>query len=232
MAEPETHRLVRDLKAPFETAANADIAAGQAAYMKNRFRFLGLTKPVRAALQKPIFKSCPVEDEATLAGLLETLWAFDCREYHYAALDLAVACQKIHTPALLPVLTRMTKANQWWDSIDPLAANLIGRLALRYPALNGEIASWIHQDDFWLRRVAILFQLKHKAKTDAALLFSLCEQTLHEKEFFIRKAIGWALREYAKTNPHAVWKFTQAHRPQMSGLSYREATRRIAADFE
>lgn len=232
MTVPKIYPLVQDLKTRFEAAANADIAIGQAAYMKNRFRFLGLTKPVRATLQKPIFKAHPVEDEAMLAHLLETLWAFECREYHYAALDLAMAYQKIHTPALLPVLTRMARANQWWDSIDPLAANLIGKLALRYPALNGEIASWIHQDDFWLRRVAILFQLKHKKKTDVALLFSLCERTLHEKEFFIRKAIGWALREYAKTNPHAVWEFTQRYRLQLSGLSYREATRRIAADFE
>ena len=169
----EPHPLLLDLKCRFEAAANAEIALGKAAYMRNRFSFLGLPKPQRAIAQKAVFKTYPVLEEAELILLLETLWASNFREFHYAALELAVFHEKLHTPGLLPTLLHLARHHQWWDTIDPLAASLIGKLALRYPELKPEIAGWIKSEDFWLRRVAILFQLKHKRKTDEALLFSL-----------------------------------------------------------
>lgn len=227
-----SYPLVAALQAAFEGSANSQVAAGQRAYLKNRFEFLGMTAPLRRKLQLPLFRQHPLTQEQDLIATMEALWALPFRDYHQAALDLAEHHQALHTPAMLPVFKGLALQNQWWDSIDYLAGSLISRLALKYPELSPEIAGWIAHDNFWLRRVAILFQLKHKAKTDESLLFSLCEQTMHEKEFFIRKAIGWALREYAKTSPQAVWAFTQANRATLSGLSYREATRRIVAEFE
>lgn len=226
------HPLILKLQTEFEANADPVISAGQRAYLKNNFHFLGMPTPFRRQLQKPVFRLHAPTSDHELAALIEALWALPYRDYHHAALDLAELHGRLHTPQLLPVFKRLAAQNQWWDSIDYLAGSIIGKLALRYPELAPEIASWIEDENFWLRRVAILFQLKHKLKTDEKLLFALCEKTMHEKEFFIRKAIGWALREYAKTNPQAVWDFAQTHRDRLSGLSYREATRRIVADFE
>lgn len=228
----QQHPLLIDLQAALNANRNPEIAAGQSAYLKHQFQFLGMKAPARRQIQKPLFKRHGISAESELVAVAEALWALPYRDYHHAALDLLEWYQPLHTPAMLPVLKRLALQHQWWDSIDDLAGSLIGKLALRHPELAPEIAGWIEHENFWLRRIAILFQLKHKHKTDSELLFCLCEKTMHEKEFFIRKAIGWALREYAKTNPQAVWDFTQRNKKHLSGLSYREATRRISAQFK
>ncbi len=232
MSAVVTHPFLLDLQSRLWAHANAEIAQGQAAYLKHHFVFLGIPKPQVMRLCRESRQAFPLTSESELMGLLKALWKMEAREFHYAALWLADQYQPLHTPAIMPVLTDMARTQQWWDSIDPLAADLIGGLVARYPALRESVIGWIEEDDFWMRRVALLFQLKYKTRTDAALLFSLCERVMDEKAFFIRKAIGWALREYAKTDPDAVWAFAQTHRHRLSGLSYREATRRIRDAFE
>lgn len=113
-----------------------------------------------------------------------------------------------------------------WDFLDGIAVNLIGRVALQNKSsMEPLLRQWIADEDMWIRRTAILAQLKHKQETNADLLFELCRARMHEKEFFIRKAIGWALREYGKTNPDSVINFLKEEKANLSGLSYREGSR-------
>ena len=121
---------------------------------------------------------------------------------------------------------RMIVEGAWWDFVDEIATHLTGVLLLNHRAeMNQVLDVWINDGNLWLRRAAILSHERHKTATDAERLFRYCEQRLGDREFFIRKAIGWALRSYSKTDPTAVRAFCDAHRRNMSGLTWREATK-------
>ena len=116
----------------------------------------------------------------------------------------------------------------WWDFVDSLAIHLVGQVLLNQcDVTTPKVTAWIDDPDMWLRRSAVIGQIGHKDATDTDLLFGACEQRRHETEFFIRKAIGWALRDYAKTDPAAVVAFVTKHRSGLSGLSFREATKHL-----
>ncbi|MGI9601109.1 MAG: DNA alkylation repair protein, partial [Acidimicrobiales bacterium] len=116
----------------------------------------------------------------------------------------------------------------WWDLVDSVASGIIGKVVLNERArMRPLLDEWIDCDDMWLRRTAIICQLEHKESTDVEMLFGFCTRRAFEKEFFIRKAIGWALREYAKTDPDAVRVFVAEHQSELSGLSRREATKHL-----
>lgn len=215
--------LVEALEQSFRSAADPERAMGMAAYMKHRFVFLGIPKPQRAALQKEAFRGNLPGNEAGLIEVLITLWAKPEREFHYAACELARACPKLQTPDIFETFEALIRSNQWWDSVDTLSPCLVGPLIQKYPALLPQMDRWIGDSDFWVRRGALLFQLKYKGQTEADRLFRYCEAVMHEKEFFIRKAIGWALREYSKTDAAAVRGFLTKNRDLLSPLSFREA---------
>ncbi len=120
----------------------------------------------------------------------------------------------------------MITEGAWWDFVDEIAANLVGEVVRSEPlAMQPVLAAWLDRDDLWLRRSVIISQLKSKDATDTDLLFESCRRNLADPEFFIRKAIGWALREHSKTDKHAVLEFVDEHRDSMSGLSLREASK-------
>jgi 3-methyladenine DNA glycosylase AlkD len=213
--------MIEDIQKLFASAANPEIALKQSAYMRNLFPFLGIPKPERERLEKEIFKKAVYD----LPSLLLRLWEQDHREYQYTALCLAQRYRKILTPEIVPTLEKMIRTKSWWDTVDTIAPNLIGHLVKMHPELLPLMDQWIEDPYLWIRRSALLFQLRWKKETDEKRLFHYCQKTLHEKDFFIRKAIGWVLREYSKTSPASVSRFLSRHRSKLSPLSVREASK-------
>lgn len=213
--------LITTLENVFNQHANAEIAHKQAAYMKNISLFLGLPKPLRAALQKPIFKAHRL-NASQLKETVLILWNKEEREYCYAALDLLLMYKKVWTPDYLDLFDEMTQIKPWWDTIDIIAAHCVGHLLKQHPVLKVTMDRWIHDKSLWKRRVALLYQLRYKSATDHTQLVQYYKITMHEREFFIAKAIGWSLREYSKTNPVWVKNFIEEHKQHLARLSIRE----------
>ena len=197
-------------------------AAQMQAYMKNRFAFLGIPKPQLKATLKPHLKAAAREDMDWQT--IDACWQAEAREYQYAALELLRAVQKQLTPADLPRLHRIITTKSWWDTIDFLD-RIVGDIALRYPEIHAVILDWSRDDNIWLRRIAIDHQLLRKEKTDTILLAQILDNNLGHSEFFINKAIGWALRDYSKTNPEWVRRYIESRRENMAALSIREASK-------
>jgi 3-methyladenine DNA glycosylase AlkD len=129
----------------------------------------------------------------------------------------------VYGPDFIAVVERLVTTKSWWDTVDSLAKGGAGALVLRHPDLAATMDRWIDDGNIWLRRTAILHQLGFKERTDAARLFRYCALRAGEQEFFIRKALGWALREYSKVDAEAVRAFVSEHERELSGLSKREA---------
>lgn len=205
-----------------QALGDSDKAKWMASYMKGKFAFLGIQTPVRRQASLPLlraFAGNPIE-------AAEALWALPEREYQYVAVDLLRRQSKQLSGAHLPALEALVQDKSWWDSVDGLAVT-IGGIVLRQPELARRMDSLIGSPNLWLRRVALLHQLEWKESTNEARLFDYCRQCAEEKEFFIRKAIGWALRQYARTNPVAVRGFLDMYREKLSGLSFREASKHL-----
>ena len=192
------------------------------AYMKNRFPFLGIPKPQLTAALKPYLKAAA--REGVNWQTIDACWQAEAREYQYAALELLRAAQKQLTADDLPRLHRLITTKSWWDSIDCLD-RIVGGIALRYPEINAVILDWSRDDNIWLRRIAIDHQLLRKEKTDTALLAQILDNNLGQNEFFINKAIGWALRDYSKTNPAWVREYIKSRHEKMAALSIKEASK-------
>jgi len=211
------------LVSAFEASRDPLQAAAMSAYMRNLFPFLGIPTLARRAITREALASLPRPDQADLTGIATVLWVRDEREYQYAACDLLSRCQEVCTADFLPTAGRFITTKSWWDTVDGIASSVVGPLVSRHPDLAAEMDLWIDSDNFWLARSALLYQLRFKGATDAARLFRYCEVRAGDTEFFIRKAIGWALREYSKTAPDAVREFVAHHASELSPLSRREA---------
>lgn len=195
-------------------------AAPMRAYMKNRFDFLGIAKPQLMRVCKPFFKGAAQADIDW--RFVQQCWANPHRELQYCALEYLRAVQSKLTPQDIPRLQQLITTKSWWDTADFLD-RIVGGIALRYPEVNAVLLDWSQSDNIWLRRVAIDHQLLRKEKTDTALLEQILRNNLGQTEFFINKAIGWALRDYSKTHPDWVRRFIADYRQGMSRLSLREA---------
>jgi 3-methyladenine DNA glycosylase AlkD len=194
-----------------------------AAYMRNQYAFLGIPSPERRQLQREALAGLAGPDEQQLASVLHELWGRAEREYQYAAADIAARWAGVSGPNALGLFRELICTKSWWDTVDALASHVVGPLVAADPDLAREMDAWIDDENLWLRRTAILHQLGYKAATDADRLFGYCLRRAHEREFFIRKAIGWALREYSKTGAAAVTAFVATHETELSPLSRREA---------
>jgi len=206
----------------FEANADAEKAAPMKKYMRGQFEYLGIKTPQRKELQKVFIGEYglpPVED---LKEIVRQLWAMPYREYRYTALGFLDRRKRYLTPDYVPFFEELITTESWWDTVDGLAANQVGGVIGRFPEIRDEhIGRWRQQENFWLRRTTLLFQLRYKDKTDAELLYALIGENLEDKEFFIQKAIGWSLREYSKSDPTAVQQFVAS--TELSPLAHREA---------
>ena len=208
--------------------ADPSKAPGMQAYMKTDMPFYGVQKAARARILRELIHRFPLSDRAGYETLVVELWQLPHREEKYLALGVARHFREYVVPEMLPLYRSLIVEGAWWDLVDEVATHLICDLVVDYPDdVWPTVDTWIDDDDLWLRRTAIICQVGAKENTDAARLFRFCDERAFEKDFFIRKAIGWALRQHARVDPDAVARFVREHRDQLSGLSYREATKHI-----
>jgi 3-methyladenine DNA glycosylase AlkD len=198
-------------------------AAAMAAYMRGQFAFLGIQSPAQKALAREALAGLPRPAEDDLRDVAVACWALPEREYQYFACGWLRRHAKVCSAGFLETARELITAKSWWDTVDTLAAHLVGTLVTRHPALVSTMDAWSADANLWLARTAILHQLTYKEETDAARLFRYCARQAEHRDFFIRKAIGWALREYSRTDPEAVRSFVESHR--LAPLSAKEALR-------
>lgn len=196
-----------------------------AAYMKHRFPFYGIQAPVRKSIFREVKNSHPI-DPSNWKTLASDCFDKPEREWHYMALEVVDASKKYWEETDIEFLEKLIVKNSWWDSVDWLAGT-IGRFFRKYPnRILDKTRSWNQSQNMWLIRVSILFQLHEKEKTDWPLLQGYIINHKDSKEFFIQKAQGWALRQYAKVNPSGVLDFLSQN-ADLSNLTKREATKHL-----
>ncbi|NYF16138.1 3-methyladenine DNA glycosylase AlkD [Microbacterium sp. AK009] len=215
--------LVRDIRAALRKAADPSRAAGQQAYMKSAMPFLGIRVPeVRRLVAEVANSAGPV----TRLSAARLLWDDAThREERYAAMALLRHRGVRGEPRLVPIVEHMVRTGAWWDITDELAHRLGDLLDARPDETAVIVRAWAHDDDLWIRRIAILSQLGRRRRVDQALLDEAISPNAADSEFFIRKAIGWALRDHARTDPAWVRAFVAAH--DLSPLSVREALKHL-----
>jgi 3-methyladenine DNA glycosylase AlkD len=216
--------LIDDIRSGLHAAADPALAPGQQAYMKSAMPFLGVRVPETRRLTRAAMKG--MTDAAALRAAAVELWdSASHREERYAAMGLLAAPSLRGDPQLAGVIEHMVRSGQWWDYTDELAHRMAELLDLR-PLETSELCRrWSRDSDFWIRRLAILSQLGRGARLDPRLLADVIAPNLADPEFFIRKAVGWALREYARVDPEWVQRFVATH--DVSPLSRREALKHI-----
>ena len=201
------------------------------AYAKSAMPFLGVTTPARRKVCREVFAGLDLPTAAAWRRTVLALWrGARYREERYSAIDLTEARRfEAHQDmAALPMYEEMIVTGAWWDYVDAIAGHRLGRLLRRFPReMRKQMLAWSRSDDLWKRRSAILCQLTFKKDTDLELLYAAIEPALASKEFFLRKAIGWALRQYAWTDPREVRRYVREHEKELSPLSKREALVRI-----
>jgi 3-methyladenine DNA glycosylase AlkD len=220
-----TDDLLAAVIASYRGAADAKVAAAQRSYMRDQFPYLGIPTPERRKLTRDAVWGAPHPGASDCAELALRCWELPEREFRYFAVDYLVANVKHCDSTLLPTLRTLITTDSWWDTIDPLATRVVGPLVTADPKLVATMDTWVRDENMWVARTAILHQLHYKAATDEERLFEYCSLQAGHKDFFIRKAIGWALREYANTAPDAVREFIE--RAELSSLSVREASKHL-----
>lgn len=234
MADPDP-LLVQQVRDVLAAAGDPGRAAGQQRYMRSAIPYHGITSPQLRALLRPVLTGHRLTERTVWEATVRELWdGATHREQWYAALGLAAHryYRPWQDPDTLALYQHLVVTGAWWDVVDEIATGRVGDvLSAHRQAVTPVVRRWASSEQLWLGRTAILAQLKHRAGTDTALLAEVVSANLegsrHGSEFFIRKAIGWALREHAKTDPGWVVAFVDAHRDRLSGLSQREALRRL-----
>lgn len=219
--------FLSDIETTLRQNADPEAAVPMAAYMKNLFPYLGIRNEKRKGLLKPIWIKHAAEIKADYRNIALGLWKLPEREFHYCAMEILYKeIKNRFEKDDIALIEKLLVTHSWWDSVDFLAKHILGNYLLAFP---GEIPKIVRRfsdsENMWLNRSVLLFQLGYKSKTDEKILFEECLKQASNKEFFIRKAIGWALREYAKTNPGAVKRFVSRNR--LSPLSEREALKNL-----
>lgn len=201
-------------------------AAGAQAYMKSALPSLGVRVPDVRRIARSAAAASPFRSGDELRATVLDLWRNSTvREERYAAIDLTAGRSVAKDLHMLPVYEEIIRTGAWWDYVDGISGRIFALLQAHREEMTAVLLAWSRDGDFWFRRAAITSQLKAKAATDTTLLSQVLEPNLGDSEFFIRKAIGWALREYAKTAPAWVAGFVAMHAAEISPLSRREALR-------
>jgi 3-methyladenine DNA glycosylase AlkD len=219
-----TAAAVRERLAPL---ADPEDAVHMAAYMKDHFPFFGITAGPRRAAVKPILAASARATADELIDFALACWEEPEREFQHVAVDVLRKRSGQLEPDQLEELETLITTKSWWDTVDGLAAWVVGPMVRTHPDLVHLMDDWAEDDDMWLARTAMLHQLGYKTETDVERLFRYAEDLAPHSDFFIRKAIGWALRQYARTDPDAVRAFVSAHEADLSGLTRREALKHL-----
>ena len=228
VAETDHRDLIRFVQSELAALADPVKAAPMQAYMKTDMPFYGVPKPLRTPVARELKKRFPPSTASEYRRNVSDLWDLLHREEKYLAIDYAESFRQFITFGQIDLYQRLITEGAWWDFVDEIASHLVGRVVLTdRERMRPVLEAWIDHPDLWIRRTAILSQLGHKENTDWPILADFCLRRAHEKEFFIRKAIGWALREYARVQPDLVRDFANEHREELSSLSYREATKHL-----
>jgi len=223
MPKAWTTTLMERISSSFEAHARPKRAEPMKTYMKGQFPFLGISATERRALQRRAWKDFPEPSERELRMVARASWRKREREYQYFGADYVRAHVARCSGNFLDTLEALITMKSWWDTVDLLATRGVGTLAQNHPSVKRVMDTWIESDNVWLARTALLFQLTYKSDTDAVRLFGYCERRAGDADFFIRKAMGWALREYSKTDGAAVRGFLHTHGDSLSPLTRREA---------
>lgn len=218
----QTPGYLQSLEQTFAANANLSDAVQMKKYMKDLFDFYGMKSPIRKEIyksQKQQFGLIPVNEKDEI---VRWCWEAPQREWQYFCMEFLSKEAKETDEGIIELYEYLITNKSWWDTVDFIASNLVGVCFLKYPdRIPAVTAKWMNSGNMWLQRTCILFQLKYRKKTNTQLLEGFIKPLKESKEFFIRKAIGWALREYSKTNPTYVKEFVKNNR--LSGLSRREA---------
>jgi 3-methyladenine DNA glycosylase AlkD len=217
--------ILARLTETYEAHRDPARAASMQAYMRGQFPYVGLMQADQTRLSRQVLAGTGQPTETDLATLARRCWKLPEREYQYFAVGYLRRWVPTlpASPAFITVVEPLITTRSWWDTIDALAQHVVGPLVSLYPDLGATMDEWIESDNFWLARTAILHQCRYKDRTDTDRLFGYCVRRAKDSEFFIRKSIGWALREYSKTDASAVRGFVSQHAAELSPLSQREA---------
>jgi 3-methyladenine DNA glycosylase AlkD len=229
----DIRRLAAAVRQGLAEREDPERAAGMQAYLKSAMPCRGVRLPVQRRLYRDIFEAHPLDGVEAWREAVLTLWREAAyREERYAAIELTGnRAYRVHqTPAALPLYEELVVTGAWWDLVDPVATSRVDALLRTHPVeLGATVRAWARASDLWLRRTAIICQVQAKAETDTALLEAAIAPNLTDRDFFIRKAIGWALRAHAWTDPEWVGDYVARHEAELSPLSRREALKNVSA---
>lgn len=220
--------FVNQLESAFQENSNNDNALAMAAYMKNHFDFYGIKTTERRLILKTIWTTNKKEVNSNVREIATTLYAKKQRELHYSAIEILIKKLKgNYKKEDIDLIEKLIITNSWWDTIDTISKYILGQYLLEFPEMiEVTINKFSNSTNMWLNRSAILFQLGYKEKTNFNLLKAICVHHQNSTEFFIQKAIGWSLREYAKTNSNEVIDFVA--NSKLKPLSKKEALKNVA----
>ena len=218
--------FIQALEKEFKRQGNPSIATEQKAYMRDQFEFFGIKATDRRQVQKPFLVKEHLPPKEELPDLVKALWKQPQREFHLFSQELVFKYIKKFDKEDMSLLEHMVTHQSWWDTVDYIAVHLMGNYFKKFPdERRTYVDKWLDSGNMWLRRCALLFQLKYKTDLDTELLVHVIQPLLGSKEFFINKAIGWVLREYSKTDPEWVEDFV--YHTELHSLSRKEALRII-----
>jgi 3-methyladenine DNA glycosylase AlkD len=225
--------LLRRVRAELVEAADPKRAPAMQAYMKSAMPYHGVSAVPMRAVWRALFAEVRFADEDAWQAAVLDLWRNAThREERYAAIALSGhrAARAFQTPAAMPMYEEMIVTGAWWDFVDGIASDRVGGVLASHPGkLKRMMRVWSRSSDMWKRRTSIISQLRFKEATDLELLYACIEPSLASKEFFLRKAIGWALRQLAWTMPDEVERYVREHDAELSGLSKREALKNVGS---
>jgi len=219
--------FIKELEVAFQEKGNTENAIAMEKYMKNRFAFFGIKTEERRTAFKAILANNKEEIKENSRKIALELLSKKQREFHYCAVEIVIKNLKNnYIKEDIQLIEKLLITNSWWDSVDSISKNILGEYLLELSEeTTTVIERFSNSENMWLNRSALLFQLGYKQKTNADILFSECIKHSNSNEFFIQKAIGWALREYGKTNPGAIKTFV--NQTQLKRLSEKEALKNI-----
>ena len=221
------HAYTRLLRKFIEPHADPLKAAPMKKYMRDQFEYLGIKSPQMTKLHKEFVSEHGLPPLTELDEIVRDLWSLPQREFQYLALGLIGRFEKKVDEDFITTLEYLITTKSWWDTVDTIAGHPVGMMFKHFPTVKKTyLKKWRKSENFWLRRTTLLFQLGYKKETDFDLLCDLVRENLGSDEFFINKAIGWALRQYAHTNPESVRKFVKATK-ELHPLSRREALKNL-----